>query len=349
VINTSLLPSGEMIRDVNFSITPLLLIEAIRAVTRTDVDVRLAARAIAEGAFGDHMMTNLVTLGAAYQAGLIPVSAASIEDAIRLNGVAVENNLLAFAYGRLAVYDSAALLAQVGAQQPLADRLDGVPETDASRALLLRCDSLDEEARRLLRVRINDLIAYQNAQYASRYVDTILRVAERERTVCGKDGALTRAAIRSLHKLMAYKDEYEVARLYVDGTFSARSRALFASPRKMWYNLQPPILSALGLKRKIRLGSWFTHVFRMLASAKGLRGTAFDVFGYAQVRRVERELIGWYEQIAGDVVARLSPQNAGVAQELLEIPDSIRGYEDVKLANVTRAHAKAGELLAKLR
>jgi indolepyruvate ferredoxin oxidoreductase len=349
VINTSLLPSGEMIRDVHFSITPLLLVEAIRAVTRTDVDVRLAARAIAESAFGDHMMTNLVTLGAAYQAGLIPVSAASIEDAIRLNGVAVENNLLAFAYGRLAVYDSATLFAQVGAQEPTADRLDGVRETDASRALATRCDDLDEEARRLLRVRINDLIAYQNAQYAARYVDTVLRVAERERAVCGKDGALTRAAIRSLHKLMAYKDEYEVARLYVDGTFASRSHALFASPRKMWYNLHPPLLRAFGLKRKIRLGSWFTPVLRMFASAKGLRGTAFDVFGYAQVRRVERELIGWYEQIIGDVLARLTPQNAAAAQELLEVPDSIRGYEDVKLANVTRAHAKAEELLAKLR
>ena len=127
------------------------------------------------------------------------------------------------------------------------------------------------------------------------------------------------------------------------------SHALFASPRKMWYNLHPPLLRALGLKRKIRLGSWFTPVLRMFAGAKGLRGTSFDVFGYAQIRRIERELIGWYEQIAQDVVAHLTPQNAAVAQELLEVPDSIRGYEDVKLANVTRARAKAEELRAKLR
>jgi indolepyruvate ferredoxin oxidoreductase len=348
VINTSLLPSGEMIRDIHFSVTPLLLIEAIRAVTRKDTDVRLAARAIAEGAFGDHMMTNLVTLGAAYQAGLIPVSAASIEDAIRLNGVAVEDNLLAFNYGRLAFYDSAALFAQIGAQEPLADRLDGARESEGSRKLVECCAGLDVEAQRLLRTRIPDLCAYQNAAYAARYVNAVLLFAERERSVYGKDGALTRALIRSMHKLMAYKDEYEVARLYVDGAFGARSRALFSSPRKMWYNLHPPILRTLGLKRKVRIGSWFTPVLRMMASAKGLRGTPWDIFGYAKVRRVERELIVWYEEIVANVIARLSTSNLAVSQELLELPDSIRGYEDVKLGNVTRAQLKAKELLAKL-
>jgi indolepyruvate ferredoxin oxidoreductase len=348
VINTSLLPSGEMIRDVHFSVTPLLLIEAIRAVTRKDSDVRLAARAIAEGAFGDHMMTNLVTLGAAYQAGLIPVTAASIEDAIRLNGVAVENNLLAFNYGRLAVYDSSALFAHIGAQQPLADRLAGRRDMDGSLKLLQRCERLGEQAQRLLRTRIPDLCAYQSPAYAARYVDTILRVAENERAVSGKDGPLTIAVIRSLHKLMAYKDEYEVARLYVDGAFAARSRALFTSPRKMWYNLHPPILRSLGLKRKIRIGSWFTPVLRMMASAKALRGTPWDVFGYAKVRRVERELIVWYEEIVADVLARLSTSNLAASQEVLEIPDSIRGYEEVKLGNVARAQLKARELLAKL-
>ncbi len=348
VINTSLLPSGEMIRDVHFSVTPLLLVEAIRAVTRKDGDVRLAARAIAEGAFGDHMMTNIVMLGATYQAGLIPVSAASIEDAIRLNGVAVENNLLAFAYGRLAVCDSAALFAQIGAQEPLADRLDGARETRESRKLLECCAGLDPEAQRLLRTRVPDLCAYQNASYAARYVNAILLFAERERSLYGKDGALTRSVIRSMHKLMAYKDEYEVARLYVDGAFGARSRALFTSPRKMWYNLHPPILRSLGLKRKIRIGSWFTPVLLMLATGKVLRGTPWDIFGYAKLRRVERELIVWYEEIVANVIARLSTSNLAASQEILEIPDSIRGYEDVKLGNVARAQLRAVELLAKL-
>ncbi|MGH7716639.1 MAG: DUF6537 domain-containing protein, partial [Vulcanimicrobiaceae bacterium] len=132
------------------------------------------------------------------------------------------------------------------------------------------------------------------------------------------------------------------------GTFASRSRELFASPRKMWYNFHPPVLRTLGLKRKLRLGSWFTPVLRVMAGAKGLRGTAFDVFGYAKVRRVERELIVWYEQIIAGVLARLSPQNTGVAQELFELPDSIRGYEDVKLGNVARAQAKAAELLVTL-
>ena len=294
------------------------------------------------------MMTNIVMFGATYQAGLIPVSAASIEDAIRLNGVAVENNLLAFAYGRLAVCDSAALFAQIGAQEPLADRLDGARETRESRKLLECCAGLDPEAQRLLRTRVPDLCAYQNASYAARYVNAILLFAERERSLYGKDGALTRSVIRSMHKLMAYKDEYEVARLYVDGAFGARSRALFTSPRKMWYNLHPPILRSLGLKRKIRIGSWFTPVLLMLATGKVLRGTPWDIFGYAKLRRVERELIVWYEEIVANVIARLSTSNLAASQEILEIPDSIRGYEDVKLGNVARAQLRAVELLAKL-
>lgn len=349
VINSALLPSGEMIRDIHYSVTPLLLIEAIRAYTRRDGEVQLAARTIAESIFGDHMMANIVTLGAAYQSGLVPVSAASIETAIRLNGVAVENNLLAFRYGRLAVCEPGKLAAQIGNARPLADRLDGSRATPAARALLERCAELPEDVRALLDVRVPDLVLYADARYAMRYVDAVLRVADRERAVLGSPGILTHSVARNLHKLMAYKDEYEVARLYVSGAFEERARALFVAPRKMSYNFHPPILRALGLRRKLRLGSWFTPFLRALAAAKPLRGTPLDPFGRAQVRRVERELVAWYGELTETVLSGLTPDNAGLAHEILEVPESIRGYEEIKLQNASAARARAGELLAKLR
>jgi indolepyruvate ferredoxin oxidoreductase len=352
VINTSLLPSGEMIRDVHFSVTPLLLVEAIRQFTRRDRDVRLAARAIAEGAFGDHMPTNVITLGAAYQSGLVPISAQSIETAIRLNAVAVEENLLAFRYGRLAVADPAALAARVDAQAPLADRLADAQsrfskrQSQAYAELVSRCTELDAESRGLVEKRIADLILYQNAAYAARYVDVVLRVAERERALRGDTTGLTRAVVRSLHRLMAYKDEYEVARLYVTGTFLERARALFAEPdkTKMWYNFHPPILRALGWKRKIKLGTWFTPALRALAAAKVLRGTPFDAFGYAEIRRLERELIVWYTALCDRALDTAGAGNVAVAQQLLELSDAVRGYESVKLANVVSVRRKLEEL-----
>jgi indolepyruvate ferredoxin oxidoreductase len=155
------------------------------------------------------------------------------------------------------------------------------------------------------------------------------------------DDELAETVARNLFKLMAYKDEYEVARLHL--------AAEYAPGDKVWFNLQPPLMRALGLKRKLKLGGWFRPAFRVLYALRGLRGTPFDPFGYAKVRRVERGLIGEYEQLVGEAVAHLGPGTRATAVELCELPDVIRGYEEIKLRNVALFHQRAKPLRKRLR
>jgi len=355
LINTSLLPSGEMVRDARFSVTPLLLTAAIERYTSPEGRVLVDARAIAEAAFGDFMMTNVVALGAAYQAGLIPISVGSIEAAIRINGVAVENNTLALRYGRLAQHDRAALDAALAPPAPLADRsadavarLSGT-ERAAYDGLIARCARLPREAASAAAIRIADLIAYQSPDHAQRYVDMLVRVASREReALAGSSGAIALAVARNLHKLMAYKDEYEVARLQTRRGFLTRTHERFRGTQSVAYNFHPPVLRALGMKRKVRLGPWSVPFLRALASMKSLRGTALDPFGRAEVRRVERALIPWYVDLLDRALERLTPANAFQVEAIAGLPDSIRGYEDIKLRSADLARARAAELLAAL-
>jgi indolepyruvate ferredoxin oxidoreductase len=269
--------------------------------------------------------------------------------------VQVEQNVQAFRYGRLWVLDPERVRALTepprrGYEEErhfALERLRG-PARRAYAALLERCGGLDEEARRLLAVRIAELIEYQDARYAGRYVRDVLRVAERERAVSGQ-GELTRAVIRNLFKLMAYKDEYEVARLHLKPEHRQATRELFSEPEGVSYHLHPPMLRALGLKRKLRLGEWFDPALKAMRAAKRLRGTGLDPFGYAAVRREERALIGWYRGLVGETLERLAPERYWVALEIAELPDVIRGYEEIKLRSVARARERAGELVRRLR
>jgi indolepyruvate ferredoxin oxidoreductase len=147
---------------------------------------------------------------------------------------------------------------------------------------------------------------------------------------------------------MAYKDEYEVARLHLDAALQAQLHAKFGPRIRTYWHLHPPLLRALGLKKKLRLGAWFAPAFKMLRALKGLRGTAFDPFGRAEVRRVERALIGEYRQYIETALVRLTPVAHGTAVALAELPDEIRGYEHVKLENVARFREKAKQLTAQL-
>ncbi len=169
---------------------------------------------------------------------------------------------------------------------------------------------------------------------------------ERQRTP-GRTG-LAEAVARALHKLMAYKDEYEVARLHLDPEVQADIAAQFGPSVRVQWNLHPPLLRALGLTRKIKLGSWFTPAFRLLRAMKGLRGSALDPFGRAEVRRVERALPGEYRAMVETALARLSPETHDLAVKLGELPDEVRGYEDIKLENVKRFRETARHLLAQL-
>jgi indolepyruvate ferredoxin oxidoreductase len=214
---------------------------------------------------------------------------------------------------------------------------------------IVEATGAEGELRRLLEIRVPELIAYQDAELARRYADEVMAVAETERRR-GAPGetAVAEAFAHSLHKLLAYKDEYEVARLHLDGVERARREATFGEGAKVYVMLHPPLLRALGLKRKLKFGRWFLPALRGLASMKRLRGTKVDIFGMPKVRRVERALPGEYRALMERSLERLTPVTHAKVAEIADLPDVVRGYEDIKLANVERFRERAAELEAEL-
>jgi len=332
VMNTTLLPSGELIRDVRKEAPVEPMVRAIRELTDPARCVEVEGRQLAEALFGDYMAANLFTLGAAHQAGLLPISAAAIEGAIELNGVSVRQNVQAFRYGRLARFDPERLQALVSPP-----RAEAVPPLEGFA-------ELDAETRRMLAIRAAELRAYQDDRYARSYLSFVASVASRE----GAPYEITREVVRGLHKLMAYKDEYEVARLHLRASLRARAEATFEAPVRVSYVLHPPLLRAMGLRRKLRLGPWFTPALRALRSARGLRGTRLDPFGRPEVRRRERALPGWYRDLVTRALARLDDGNAGLVRDVARLPDEIRGYEEIKLRSIERAERQAELLLRQI-
>lgn len=351
LINTGLLPSGEMIRDVAFDVDVATLIEPITRFTDPRRSVTVDAKVIAETLFGDYMATNLVALGTAYQAGLLPISGESIESAIRVNGTAVQQSVQAFRYGRLAYLDPQRVHALIA--PPPADahteqvtRRAALPRADrgAYDDLLSRSAHLDDESRRLLAVRVAELILYQNRQYASQYLDFVLDIADREADKLDSPAELpvTREVIRYLYKLMAYKDEYEVARLHLRTAREQKVAAMFAETLKIRYNLHPPMLRALGMSQKLSVSEHLLNpAFRTLVAMRGVRGRRFDPFGRDRVRREERRLIGWYRDLVTTSMTQLSKDNHETVVALATIPDMIRGYENIKLNNIAAAQQQA--------
>jgi indolepyruvate ferredoxin oxidoreductase len=334
VVSTSQVPTGAMVTSTAVEFPEANgLVTSIDRVTRKDENVYLDALGLAETLFDDHMAANMIVLGAAWQAGAIPVSADAIEDAVKLNGVSVQMNTHAFRAGRLLVADPAWV-------QTIARRRLGAvavtPELSAeARALVDRVEATGE-LRRLLEIRVPELVAYQSAGYAREYVGVVRRVREAEAAAVPGETRLSEAVARHLFKLMAYKDEYEVARLHLKTDIMRALEAEFPGGVTLHYNLHPPIFRALGLARKIKLGSWFDRVFRTLVAMKALRGTWIDPFGFAAVRRVERQLPGEYRALVDKALVGLSPESYERAVKLASLPDVIRGYEDIKLRNVQR-------------
>ena len=358
VINASLLPSGEMIRNVRLVISPERMVDSVRQVSVPQKTLVLDARSAAEALFGDYMMINIIAIGAAYQAGLLPISADAIEQAIRLNNVAVSQNITAFRAGRLAVHDRAKF-EQLTSQpyRALADRKSDLrrrpsPARTQARDRLMHSLTLDEETREMVALRVEDLCAYQNAAYAARYAAVVREVAERERAMRGASApmALTRAVARNLHRLMAYKDEYEVARLLTQETFLENLRSGFDGDgdADIYYNLQPPLLRYFGMKRKIACGAWIGPLLKLLAAARGLRGSALDPFGHAPVRREERRLIEWYVDLIRRTLSSLTPERLALAEAIADLPADIRGYEEIKLRRVPAAVERGEALLQEM-
>ena len=327
VVSVAEVPTGPMVSD------PALAFPDRTAVSQPILDrvrdgsVLLDVRQIVLGLFGDDQFANVFLVGAGFQTGALPLPPDAIEEAIRVNGVAVEKNLQAFRRGRQYVADPRALLAAASLNRPAAAE----PTLD-----------------RLIRTRADDLTAYQDPAYARRYLDVVERVRAAEQDRTPGSTALTEAVARYLYKLMAYKDEYEVARLALEPSLGAGLETEFGPGARASWRLHPPVLRALGMKRKIALGPWFVPAFQALRAMRGLRGTSMDPFGRTRIRVLERALIEEYLGLVDHLIGRLSPDTAALAVRLAELPDSVRGYEDVKMRTVESYHQAMAELRTQL-
>ena len=308
------------------------------------------AQRLSQQLLGDTIGANICMMGFAWQQGLVPLGLASLSRAIELNGIAIEMNRSAFALGRLAGADPAAVDALLA---PTA-LPSGDPDADDLDAIVAQREAF--------------LTEYQDAAYARRYRAFVDRVRAAEQATQGgissprrgpgsrltadDDHALpvTHAVARNYAKLMAYKDEYEVARLFTDGSFQRQLDAQFEGDYRLEFHMAPPLLSKPGPHgepaKKMRFGPWMRPVLRMLAKGKHLRGTAFDPFGYLLDRRIERELVADYERTIASLLPGLSPETSHTIVAIAALPERIRGYGHVKLASLRRAKDRERDLVA---
>jgi indolepyruvate ferredoxin oxidoreductase len=293
------------------------------------------ANRIATKLLGDSIASNLFMLGYAYQKGLVPLSAVAIERAVELNAVAVDFNKQAFLWGRRTAHDRDAV------ERIIAPKAEAVAKATP--------ETLEEMVAR----RVAILTDYQDAAYADRYKALVDRVAAAEAEAMPGTDALARAVARYAFKLMAIKDEYEVARLYTDGTFHKRLNEAFEGDFKLQFNLAPPLFAPrdpeTGRLKKMTFGPWAMTAFRVLAGLKGLRGGMWDIFGKTEERRMERRLRDEYIARMRRLADGLSAETHAVAVDLALVPEQIRGYGHVKEAHVARAEATVKELEARLR
>src|SRR6266481_6388659 len=336
IVNSHETIIGEFTRDPDLKFPAREMQRSISETTGPDNAEFLDATHLATGLLGDSIATNLFMLGYAYQRGLVPVSAGAIEQAIALNGVAVELNLDAFRWGRHAAVDPALVEGRATASATVPDS-----------------HRLSETLEQIIERRTAFLTEYQNAAYAARYASWIRRLREVETACLPGQTALTQTVAQALFKLMAYKDEYEVARLYAESDFLKRVADRFEGAYELNFHLAPPLLGdrdpETGHLRKRGFGPRMLWVFRILARMRGLRGTRFDIFGRTQERRAERQLIGEYQDVIEEILARVSPANHATAVELAALPLEIRGFGHIKQASLVRVKAKEEALLTRFR
>jgi indolepyruvate ferredoxin oxidoreductase len=326
VVNLDEQMTGDFTRDPDLVFPAARLLGDIEAAAGEVA--RLDASALARRLLGDAIGANLLLVGYAWQRGWLPLSAAAILRAIEINGVAVDVNQRAFAWGRLAAHDPAAVAKLAAAPSSL--QPDGLDAVVAHRSAFLT--------------------DYQDAAYAERYRQVVERVRAAEAAVLPESDTLALAVARYLFKLMAIKDEYEVARLYSGEAFRKQLEAEFESWDRLEVHLAPPLLASrdprTGEPAKRRFGPWMLRAMRGLARLKGLRGTRWDVFGRTAERRLERQLLADYEALVDEVVGQLTPANHGVAVELLSLPERIRGFGHVKERHVREVKVREKRLRA---
>jgi indolepyruvate ferredoxin oxidoreductase len=340
-VNVARTPTADFTRNADWSF-PLsrmeqTIVDAVGEAQSSFVD----ATRLATGLLGDAITANLFMLGYAWQLGMIPLSARAIERAIELNEVSVATNLAAFLWGRRAAVDSAQV-------EQLAAPPKALPPSR------IMSTTLDE----LIARRVDFLADYQNDAWASRYRALVARVREAESRMASPAGdsaeamPLTAAVARSFYRLMSYKDEYEVARLYTSGEFERTVREQFDGDVRMRFHLAPPLLSRRNERGELvkkTWGPWIFTAFRLLARLRGLRGTAFDVFGYTEERRMERRLIDEYESLVNSLLPALDLARRDLALSLVSYPEQIRGFGHVKERNVELALGARDEALQRWR
>ncbi|CAM3004865.1 indolepyruvate ferredoxin oxidoreductase [Ectopseudomonas mendocina] len=329
VINSHEAATAEFTRNPDAQVPGAAMREAISEAVGEGKTRFVDATRLATRLLGDSIATNLFMLGYAYQKGLVPVSAEAINKAIELNGVAIELNQQAFLWGRRAAHDLAAV------EKVAAPKVVEAPH----------CSTLEE----IVADRVQRLTAYQNAAYAERYRELVERVRKADTDA---EQRLSKAVARYYFKLLAYKDEYEVARLYSDATFRKQLEAQFEGDYRLQFHLAPSWLSkpdaVTGQPRKRSFGPWMLKAFGVLARFKFLRGSVLDPFGHSAERRLERELIEEYEANVAYLLAELNADNYRTAVALAEIPEQIRGYGHVKEAALAKARQQATQLKARL-
>ncbi|MFK8030141.1 MAG: indolepyruvate ferredoxin oxidoreductase family protein [Gammaproteobacteria bacterium] len=331
VINTHKTITGDFTRNPDLEYPSSTLEQRLKTVLgQNNIDF-LEASHIATRLLGDSIGSNLFLVGYAWQKGLLPLSKKAIFEAIKLNGVKVEWNQQAFEWGRRAAHDIKSVLKAVDStikHKPVAERS--------------LADVIEDRKR--------ELTLYQNSAYADRYASLVQKTREAESKQAVGLSGLTEAVARYAYKLMAYKDEYEVARLYSDPEFKRKLTEQFEGDYKLQFNLSPPAIApkdkVTGLPKKMTFGAWMMPAFGLLAKLKFLRGTAFDFFGRTDERKMERQLIVDYEKTIAEVLETLSNDNHALAVEIASIPEQIRGYGHVKEEHVEKAKDIETKLLA---
>ena len=314
-MNVAAMPTGDVVRHrdsdlkIDYRVSE---IERVSGQTLPCIDANL----VSERIFGDTVYANVIMLGFAWQSGLIPVSERALMQAIELNGVAIENNYKAFSIGRIAVDSPTAF-----------DQLLDKQETETTQQVIERCTQF--------------LTEYQSTRYAAKYRKSLEQLARHN------DSSLNEAAARSLFKLMAYKDEYEVARLH--GLFKQKLSDDFEDGYTVSYHMAPPLLArkkdARGRPEKKAFGQWMETSFSALEKMKALRGTPADVFGHTHERRMERKLIKWYNGLISQCAASYSVDNREQWLQIMKSPMDIRGYGSVKEASVRQVRSSVENLL----
>jgi indolepyruvate ferredoxin oxidoreductase len=336
LVNTALVMPAQFTREPDLRFPMGSMEQEIKdAVAPGDAEF-LDASKLATGLMGDSIATNLFMVGFAFQRGLLPVGEAAILRAIELNGQAIESNKQSFLWGRLAAVNP-------GLVSDAAIPADTTPESQRL------SHSLDEMIER----RVRFLTDYQDTAYARRYTDLVAQVRAAEARAMPGITELAEAVARYYFKVLAIKDEYEVARLYAESDFAQRVANQFEGDYKLTFHMAPPVFNkpdpATGVPRKSVYGPWLMKAFGVLARMRRFRGTGLDFFGRTEERRQERALIGEYEQVVAEIIGHLTPQNHATAVDLASVPEHIRGYGHVRAAHMKTAKTREAALLAQFR